>query len=230
MKIGGLQKLTLIDFPEKPACTVFLAGCNLRCPWCHSPELVVPEKINNAPEIDPDYFFEFLKERRDFLDGVVICGGEPTVNEDLFDFAKKIKDIGYALKLDTNGTDPKTIKRLLDADLLDYVAMDVKAPLEKYKEVTGTDVKSSVLRESIAIIKEMDDYEFRTTVVPEVHTKRDILTIVKEIAPAKRYYLQNFRGKKVVDDRFLDKDSYPIEFLEEIKSEIESNFEICKIR
>ncbi len=230
MKIGGLQKLTLIDFPEKPACTVFLAGCNFRCPWCHSPELVVPEKINDAPEIDPDYFFEFLKERRDFLDGVVICGGEPTVNEDLFDFAKKIKDIGYAVKLDTNGTDPKMIADLLNAGLLDYVAMDVKAPLEKYKEVTLADVDSAKLRESIAIIKEMNDYEFRTTVVPEVHTKSDILAIVKEIAPAKRYYLQKFRGKKVVDNRFLGKEPYPKEFLEEIKSEIESDFEICKIR
>ncbi len=230
MKIGGLQKLSLIDYPGKPACTVFLSGCNLKCGWCHSPQLVVDEKIESSPGIKRDQLFDFLKKRVNVLDGVVICGGEPTIHDQLFELIKEIKDLGYAVKLDTNGTNPEMIKRLSDADLLDYVAMDLKAPLEKYKKATGVSVSSSVLRKSIALIKDLQDYEFRTTIIPGIHEKRDIIDIAHEIRPAKRYYLQNFRNKRTVDDSFKDKKAFDKKFLKKIKGEIEDFFEICEIR
>jgi pyruvate formate lyase activating enzyme len=133
MKIGGLQKTTLIDYPKKIACTVFLMGCNFRCHFCYSAELVLPEKIKKQPEISEKYFFNFLKERREYLEGVVICGGEPTIHSDLPEFLTKIKKIGYAIKLDTNGSNPLMLQKLISLNLIDYIAMDIKAPLDEKK-------------------------------------------------------------------------------------------------
>jgi len=129
MLLGGLQKTTLIDYMGKIAATVFLVGCNFRCPWCYSSELVLPEKIKNQPEISEKDFFEFLESRKGLLEGVVVCGGEPTINKDLPDFIKKIKKMGFLIKLDTNGSNPQMIKKLIDDELIDYVAMDIKAPI-----------------------------------------------------------------------------------------------------
>src|SRR3989339_39398 len=125
MIIAGLQKTTLIDYPGKVACTVFLAGCNFRCPWCYSPELVLSEEIRKLSKISRKDFFKFLKSRKGLLDGVVICGGEPTINKDLPDFIKQIKKLGYLVKLDTNGSNPEILKKLIKQKLIDYVAMDV---------------------------------------------------------------------------------------------------------
>lgn len=230
MKIVGLQKLSLIDYPGKPSCVVFLGGCNLRCPWCHSPDLVDPDLIKKAPEIEKEEFFSFLKKRKKVLEGVVVCGGEPTVNEKLPDFIEEISSLGYSVKLDTNGTNPDMLESLLKKNLLDYVAMDLKAPPERYKEAIGTHVSSSTLRKSIELIKKMEDYEFRTTVVPGIHEKKDLIDIAKSIKGAKRYYLQNFRGKRTLSKKFQGKDSFDKEFLEEVKEEISDFFEICKIR
>src|SRR3989338_7287769 len=135
MIIGGLQKLTLIDFPDRLAATVFLAGCSFRCPWCYSSELVLPEKIGKHPTISEKEFFDFLKEKQGLLDGVVICGGEPTTDNNLPDFAKKIKEFGYAIKLDTNGTNPAMLENLIDKILVDYIAMDIKAPFAAKFEI-----------------------------------------------------------------------------------------------
>ena len=155
MIIGGLQKTTLIDYPGKIACTVFLSVCNFRCPWCYSGELVLPEKILKQPRISEKEFFNFLRERKGLLEGVVICGGEPTVNKDLPQFIEKIKRMGYFIKLDTNGSNPKMLKDLIDTKLIDYVAMDIKAPIDSeiYKKILREGVKLDDIKESIEILK-----------------------------------------------------------------------------
>lgn len=230
MKIGGLQKLTLIDYPKKPACTIFLAGCNFRCPWCHSPSLVVPKEIEKAPAIDEGKFFEFLKSRQGLLEGVVICGGEPTIHEDLPELLEKIKKLGYSIKLDTNGSNPEMIKRLLKDDLLDYVAMDIKAPFNDYKRMTKREVNPQKLEKSVELIKDMKTYEFRTTVIPGLHTKKDLLKMANQIKGAKKYFYQKFRGKVAVDDDFKGDREFPEEMLEEVLKEVKDYFEVCKVR
>lgn len=245
MKIGGLQKTTLIDFPGRIACTVFLSGCGFRCPWCYSPELVLPEEIAGHPEIKEDYFFDFLKKRKGDLDGVVICGGEPTINNELPKFLQKIRDLGFAIKLDTNGSNPEMLEKLLGDYLLDYIAMDVKAPLtsEKYEKATGMKIDVEKIRKSVNLIKNSGvDYEFRSTIVPGVHTKEDIIQMAKDISPAclaeapleqrlaKKYYLQNFRPGKNINPEFEKIKPYSDEFFQEVLKEISSLFEICKFR
>lgn len=233
IEIGGLEKSTLIDYPGRVAATVFLIGCNFRCPFCYSPELVLPEKIKLQPRISEKDFFKFLDERKGLLDGVVICGGEPTTNENLADFIRKIKKMGYLVKLDTNGSNPKTLKKLIDEKLIDYIAMDIKAPLEskKYDKAAARKIDLDKIKKSIEIIKSSGvDYEFRTTVVPTVHNKEDIIQIAKDISPAKRYYLQNFRPEKTINPEFEKIKPYFKDFLTEIKKEIGEFFETCEIR
>jgi len=244
MKIAGLQKLTLIDYPQHLAATVFLVGCNFRCPFCYSAELVLPEKIKSLPLISEEDFFDFLKKRKDFLEGVVICGGEPTLNQDLPQFCQQIKKLGYLIKLDTNGSNPEMLKKLIEQKLIDYVAMDVKAPLginsqfpitnlqlSKYDRAVGVKVDLAKIKESIKIIKDSGvDYEFRTTVVPTIHTAADIYQLAQEIAPAKRYYLQKFLPQKTLNPELEKIKPYPDEFLLAIKEKIAGLFEICEIR
>jgi len=256
MEIGGLEKSTLIDYPGRIAATVFLLGCNFRCPFCYSSELVLPEKMAEQPKIAEKAFFDFLKERQGLLEGVVICGGEPTIHKDLPDFIKRIKDLGFLLKLDTNGSNPEMLRRLIEGEksmkseakrgslssltslprsgssLVDYVAMDIKAPLgAKYDLATGVKVDLDKIKESIEIIKGSGvDYEFRSTIVPSIHTKEDVIQMAKDISPAKKYYLQNFRGEKTIDPRFEEIKPYAKDFLLEIQKEISSFFEICQVR
>jgi pyruvate formate lyase activating enzyme len=231
IKIGGLQKLTLIDFPGRLAATVFLTGCNFRCPWCYSAELVLPEKIKNQPKISEKEFFKFLKERKKLIEGVVLCGGEPTTSKGLIPLIKKIKKMGFLVKLDTNGSDPALLKKLIDKKLIDYVAMDIKAPKEKYSEVAGTKVDVKKIQKSIDILKEGKvDYEFRSTIVPSIHTKEDILSMAKWISGAKRYFLQNFLPEKTIDPKFEKIKPYPQELLLEIQKAISPFFEICQVR
>ena len=230
MIIGGLQKLTLIDYPGKLAATVFFAGCNFRCPWCYSSELVLPEKIKEQPKISEKELFSFLKERQGLLEGVVICGGEPTINRGLPKFAKKIKKLGYAVKLDTNGSNPKMLKRLIKRKLIDYVAMDVKLPKEKYPKILKVKIKD--IEESIKTLKQNKvDFEFRTTVVPTIHTKEDFLKIAKWIGDSDvKYYLQNFRPEKTLDSKFERIRPYPDKYLLNIQKAISPFFEVCQIR
>jgi len=233
MEIGGLQKTTLIDYPGKIACTIFLIGCNFRCPFCYSAELVLPEKIKNQPRIDEKELFRFLKERREYLEGVVICGGEPTIHSDLSDFLLQIKKMGYLIKLDTNGTQPDIIKKLIDKKLVDYIAMDIKAPLEeeKYAVASGVKVDLEKIRQSIALIKNSGiDYEFRTTVVPTIHQLEDLLNIAQAIAPAKKFYLQNFRPEKTLNENLLQVKPFSETDLEMILEKIKNLFKECRIR
>ena len=269
MTLGGFQKTTLIDFPGKIAATVFTSGCSFRCPWCYSPELVLPSEIKKHPKLPEKEFFKFLKERRKLLDGLVLCGGEPTINKDLPAFIKKIKKLGFLVKLDTNGSNPEMLKKLINEKLNDYVAMDLKAPLglksqfpmreessafffrlvspsrnsasnfqtnsksqtSKYEKATGIKVDLNKIKKSIEIIKNSGiDYEFRSTIVPTVHTKEDVIEMAKWIKGAKRYYLQNFRPEKTIDPKFEKIKPYPKEFLIEIQKIISPFFEICQIR
>jgi pyruvate formate lyase activating enzyme len=195
MIIHGLNKLTLLDYPEHMACLVFTGGCNFRCPFCQNTDLVLAPA--SQPVIPEEEIFSFLKKRKGVLEGLVITGGEPTLNADLFDFIAKVKDEGYLVKLDTNGTAPDVIKRLLGARLLDYIAMDIKSSPEKYAATAGIKDTPELLekiRESVGIIMDSGiDYEFRTTVVKELHTKEDLIGAGGMIKGARAYYLQSFR-------------------------------------
>ncbi len=191
MRISGLQKLTLQDFPGVVACIIFTQGCNFRCPFCHNASLV---KGENNDEITEDELFTFLKGRKKILDGVVITGGEPLIHPDIYDFLKKIKELGYLIKLDTNGTNPKMLKKLVGEKLVDYVAMDIKNSKENYKKACGVDGFLNEISESAEfLLKGSVDYEFRTTVVGGIHTKENIITLANEILGAKRYFLQQYK-------------------------------------
>jgi pyruvate formate lyase activating enzyme len=213
--IGGLEKLTLIDFPGKMAAIIFTQNCNFRCQFCYNPSLVVcseekqesdnscktkghsqnqvkNENSLSSPEND---LFHFLESRRGKLDGVVITGGEPTLHSDLPEFIKKIRKMGYAIKLDTNGTNPKMLKELLAEKLLDYIAMDLKAPLTEYEKVVGVKIDISKIKESIKIIINSGvPYEFRTTVVPGLIVLDDIKVMGEAIKGAGKWYLQKFKS------------------------------------
>jgi len=232
MILAGLQKLTLVDYPEKLACTVFLAGCNFRCPWCYNPELVLPEKIKDNSQITKKDFFNFLKYRINLLDGVVICGGEPTLNKDLPIFCKKIKKMGYLIKLDTNGSNPEIISNLIDEKLIDYIAMDIKAPKEKYKEATGAKIDIKQIQKSIDILKKGGvNYEFRTTMIPKLLGKEDVIEIARWIGPAKKYCLQNFQKERdTVNPKFKGINPCLKEYLLDIQKIISPFFEICEVR
>jgi len=192
MKIQGLQKLTLLDFPERVACTVFFAGCNFRCPFCHNASLVVD--IPSEGDITEEEFFSFLKKRQGVLDGVCITGGEPLLQPGMGDFIRKIKELGYAVKLDTNGSFPDRLRSLVENDLVDYVAMDIKNCPEEYGVTAGVpnlDVTS--IMESVDYLKEGHvPFEFRTTVVKGYHTKESFEKIGQWLQGTEKYFLQNF--------------------------------------
>ena len=192
MQFSGFQKLTLLDYPEKTACTLFTAGCNFRCPFCHNAGLVT--HIDNSNFFTEEYVLDYLKKRTGILDGICITGGEPLMHKELPEFIKKVKDLGYLVKLDTNGSYPDRLVALIDSGLIDYVAMDIKNTQEKYNETAECSVEDlqSVIK-SVEILKQNKiDYEFRTTVVKEYHEVEDIKKIAEWIAPASKYFLQNF--------------------------------------
>lgn len=192
MRLGGLQKITLLDFPGAVACTVFTSGCNLRCPFCHNSPLI--GKLPDEELISEKDLFDLLKKRKGVLDGVAVTGGEPLMQPDIEQFIKKIKDEGFKVKLDTNGTYPDKLKGLIEKGLVDYVAMDIKAPLDKYKTVGGTEVFNDKIKESVDILlKSSIPYEFRTTVVNELHDACDFDKIGELIKGADAYYIQSFK-------------------------------------
>ena len=202
MRIQGLQKMTLLDFPGRVACTVFLGGCDFRCPFCHNFELVegpLPEAIAEED------FFAFLQKRRGLLDGVAITGGEPCLRRDLPQFLEKIRDAGFPVKLDTNGNHPAMLRRVIQEGLASYVAMDVKNSPRKYAQTVGLpEIDLAPIGESIELLKSAGiPYEFRTTVVRELHEERDFEEIGAWIEGAEQYFLQPFTGRDTVPDRSL---------------------------
>lgn len=193
MQIHGFQKMTMLDYPGKVACTLFTAGCNFRCPFCHNALLVT--KIDSAATYDPEEILSYLKKRRGLLDGVAITGGEPLMNRDIPELLKQLKSLGYAVKLDTNGSYPDLLREVVSAGLVDYVAMDVKNSKEKYAMTVGLPrFDLAPVEESVDfLLSDAVDYEFRTTVVKEFHTEADIAAIADWIEGAHRYFLQNFK-------------------------------------
>jgi pyruvate formate lyase activating enzyme len=189
MILGGLQKFSLVDYPGKTCAILFTRGCNFRCPYCHNPELVWPERY--APAIDLEDVMAFLRQRRGLLEAVTITGGEPTLQADLIDVVSAIQSMGFAVKLDTNGSHPQTLRELIRRGWVNYVAMDIKAPLQKYALMSDVALPVGLIRESIALLLEgRVDYEFRTTVDPTLLGETDLLEIGQMIRGAKKYYLQ----------------------------------------
>lgn len=198
MQIHGLNKTTLLDYPGHVAATVFLGRCNFRCPFCQNGDLVL--RAESQPVIERQEIMDFLRKRKGILTGVCITGGEPTLEEGMEDFICEIKEIGYLVKLDTNGYRPEVIRRLLQENLLDYIAMDIKNCMERYGETAGiTHLDVERIRESIGlIINSGIDYEFRTTVVRELHGEKELQAIGKEIVGAKAYFLQGYQESEGV--------------------------------
>lgn len=196
MIISGLEKLTLLDYPDKIACIIFTQGCNLRCPFCQNSSLVV----GNPENIDETVVFDYLNKRKNILDGVVITGGEPLIQKDIKEFIIKIKELGLKVKLDTNGSNPVKLKELIDSNLIDYIAMDIKQSPNKYEKITGIkNINYENIKKSIEIIKSSNvEHEFRTTLVKEFHNIKDIQDICKCINDNSKYYLQNYKDSESV--------------------------------
>lgn len=219
MIISGIQKFTLLDFPGKISCIVFTGGCNLRCGYCHNPEFVLPEKLAAlAPSfISESAVLSFLKQRQGKLQGVVITGGEPTIMPDLATFIRKVKALGFAIKLDSNGNRPEVLRMLLDQGLIDYVALDVKTGLSRYRALVGSGADECQLRESIELLKEgRVDYEFRSTLIQEVHTPKVLQEMEELFFGAKRLFLQSFRSGVTLDPAFERYHPFPPAEMEKI--------------
>lgn len=208
MKIGGFQKMTMLDYPGKIACTIFTHGCNFRCPFCHNARLVIDEN----ELFDEGEILSYLNKRKKILDGVCISGGEPMLQGDLFPFIEKIKSLGLFVKLDTNGFFPDKLKEAIDKGLVDYVAMDIKNCKEKYAITTGLNsIDVSKIEKSIEILMSSGiDYEFRTTVTKELHTPQDFVKIGEMINGAEKYYIQNF----VDSGNLIENSSNPLDLQE----------------
>jgi len=224
MLLGGLQKTTLIDFPGRVACTVFTIGCNFRCPFCHNKDLVSLKSFKKAKlkVVSEDYFFEFLEKRKKTLDGVCITGGEPTIWKDLADFCKKIKDLGLEVKLDTNGSNPKMLKELVEKKLVDFIAMDIKTVFEDYSKAIKVKLPAPI--ESIKLILQSGlEYEFRTTVVPGIHERKNMICLAKQLKRLKTdfsWVLQQFQPKNCLDPAFLKIKPYNLKKMESILADV----------
>lgn len=227
MKIGGLQKYTLIDYPGKISAIVFTMGCNFRCPYCHNPELV----DETGALIDEDEVFAFLDRRRTLLDAVTISGGEPTIHDDLIPFMEKIKALGFLIKLDTNGTNPDVIREIQEKQLADYFAMDIKGPLCAYEQTVARPVDTDAIRTSInLLIHGKTPYEFRTTVVKSLLSPADLQAIGDDIRGAQTYYLQKFVPTKTLNPAFIRKTTYTDTEFEEFRLMMETYVATCSIR
>ncbi|OGZ38628.1 MAG: anaerobic ribonucleoside-triphosphate reductase activating protein [Candidatus Portnoybacteria bacterium RIFCSPHIGHO2_12_FULL_40_11] len=209
IQIRGLERLSLIDYPGKIAATVFFSGCNFRCGYCHNPELVEPDLIKKNLKISEEYFLNFLESRKGLIEGVCLTGGEPTINPDLPVFVKKIKEKGFLIKLDTNGSNPKMLKNLFKEKLLDFTAMDIKASKDKYSLAINQSANLDNIQKSINLIQESKiEYEFRTTVAPWLIDKTEIEKIGQWLKGAKHFSLQQFRAEKTLDKTLKETKPY----------------------
>ncbi len=232
MKIAGFQKLTLIDYPGKIACTLFLYGCNFKCSFCHNPELVLKPE---GKEYSEEEILEFLKKRKSQLNGVCISGGEPLLSLGL-DFLKQIRGIGYSIKIDTNGSFPEKLKELIDKRLVDFVAIDIKSSKEKYKEITNSDIDINKIEECMKLVSRLQDYEFRTTIIEGIHDIKEMKKIaiwLNEIIEKKpkKFCLQGFKNRgKLLDESFIGRKDTSEKFLNELGEKIEDYFEKIEVR
>ena len=227
MQIHGFNKTTLLDFPGHLASTVFTGGCNMRCPYCQNADLVLNPL--SQPLIDENVIFDHIKKRKGIIEGVCITGGEPTLQADLEDFIKRLKEHGVMVKLDSNGYRPEVLKRLMENGLLDYVAMDIKSSLDDYHTVAGVKLDTSLIKESIDLLKNGPiDYEFRTTVVKELHSKETFEKIGELLSGAKQYFLQGYiDSERVIERRFS---SYTKEELETFVAILKKTIKNVSIR
>jgi len=228
MNIGGLQKTSLLDYPDKLSAIIWAIGCNFRCPFCYNKNLVFG-KIESIPEAE---VLAFLKQRKGLLEGLSISGGEPLLQEDILNFITKVKKLDYLVKIDTNGTFPEKLKEIIDKKLVDYISMDVKAPKKKYDQLTGVKTKLSQIEKSIEILKnDAPDYEFKTTFAPELLKKEDIVEIAKWLEGSKRFYLQQFKNNPpLVSAKFDNVVPYAKEYLMETLEAIKPYFKNCEVR
>lgn len=215
--IDGFDKLTLLNYPDKVACTIFTKGCNFKCPFCHNSSLIGLDKENDKYK----EVISYLNKRKGILDGVCITGGEPLIHKCIKDLIKEIKDMGFLVKLDTNGSNPLMLKEIIDEKLIDYVAMDIKNTFDKYEMTIGCKTNLDNIKKSIDVIESSDiDYEFRTTIVKEFHTLDDIKGIVNMLDEKSKYYIQNFRNSDGVLNKKLN--GFKIEELENLQKEIKN--------
>ncbi|HPT08555.1 MAG TPA: anaerobic ribonucleoside-triphosphate reductase activating protein [bacterium] len=239
MVIGGLEKLSLIDFPGYISAVVFTNSCNFRCHFCYNPMLVLTnggeseyKKEEDFSQMTEEDLLLFLKSRIGKLEGVVISGGEPTLQPDLKDFIIKIKNLGFKIKLDTNGTNSKLLADLIYKKLIDYVAMDIKAPFSKYEKVVGVKVNLKEIKKSIDLLMTGKfPYEFRTTLVPGLHTLDDVVQMSKEISGAKKWFLQKFKSDTdLVNSDFKNKQAFTTEEVMKMIALAKKNVSSCKLR
>lgn len=227
MKIKGLQKVTLVDYPDKIACTIFLFGCNFRCGFCYNPEIVLKDETLDIPK---DYVLDFLKKRMGVLEGVCITGGEPLLTLEK-DFLKEIKELGFLIKLDTNGSFPEKLKELIDENLIDYIAMDIKSSKENYEKTISANLDVNKIEESVKIISNSNlPYDFRTTIVPEIHTKEEMIKTGKWLNELigkrpENFSLQGFKNHgKFIDPKYSKKENIKELYLQELKETIKDYF------
>ena len=227
MNISGFTKLTLIDYPEKVACIIFTQGCNFNCGFCHNSGLI---KCNMDNLIKEKEIFEYLEKRKNIIDGVVISGGEPTIQKDLIPFTKKIKDMGFLVKLDTNGSNPEVLKNLINNNLVDYIAMDIKNVFKEYNPIINfKQINIDKIKESIDLIKTSNvNHEFRTTIMKNYHNIDKITEISEYLGKDQKYYLQNFQDSSNVTDKNLV--SFTNDMLLNFQNKLNSNFPNVVVR
>ena len=229
MKIGGWQKVSLVDYPGKICTILFAQGCNFRCPYCHNPELVLPSLYKDVLAEAP--IFAYLEKRKGVIDAVTITGGEPTIQADLTGLITRIKDLGYLVKLDTNGSRPQVLKELIGRGVLDYIAMDIKGPVERYGDITRTPVVSEDIRKSVGIIIGSGVLcEFRTTVVESLLTEKDFEQIGRLIRHAPLYTLQQFIPSKALDPTYLQEPPTSEAYLSRLKALLQNHIQTVAVR
>ena len=230
MNIKGIYKTTLIDYPGRISAAIFTGGCNLRCRYCHNPSLVIPGQDEHT--FSEDDVLDLLKKRKNIIEGLAISGGEPTLNEDLGSFIEKVKELSIDVKLDTNGLNPSMIADLLNRELLDYVALDVKTSPDKYSDLTGRDINFSTIVQSINALRESGvDFEIRTTCIPGFVTIDDFHAIKETIGYVPRYALQQFvADNDLVDNNLRKVQPYPVKILYDFKKFVETFTDVCEIR
>jgi pyruvate formate lyase activating enzyme len=231
MKIKGLQKITLIDYPGKIGCTIFLFGCNFRCGFCHNPELVIRDDGNYFSE---EEILNFLDKRKKYLDAVCISGGEPLLTLE-FDFLRKIREKGYLVKIDTNGSFPERLRAIIDQNLVDFIAMDIKSSREKYDEITNTNVEIKKIEDSIKIISDFPNYEFRTTILEKYHSEedfREMMNWLKQLTgkKLKKFCLQGFKNSGKLINEKLDEKNTSESYLLNLKKIAEEYFDEVEVR
>ena len=228
--IKGWQKTSLIDYEPYTASVIFLAGCSFNCGYCHNPELVL--HFSDVPDIDEKEVLDYLEKKKIWIDGGCITGGEPTMHKDLPEFISKIKKLGLLVKLDTNGSNPKMVKKLLEEKLVDYIAMDIKTVLGRYDEVAGVKVDKKKIEKSIGLIKDSGvKHEFRTTVIPGIVGKKELFLIGKWLRGSKKFVIQNFRNTRpLLNPKMQEIKPYSKEELEDMKEVAKEYFEKVEIR